>query len=120
VEDLSEEEYDKRVEEYLKIGRENSVFVCRDKKTNEVVSVIKFARAEWEDWEEIKKMSTEELKEHYISLSISMDYSVSVRDCEFEDLMAMELQRRGVKYEEVEPIIKRGIKNLHKALGEEI
>ena len=115
----SEEEWDKRAEEYLKIGREDSVLVCRDEKTKEVVSVIKFARAEMSDWEEIKKMTTEELKRRYISLSVCMEFSVSVRDCELEGLMSMELSRRAVKYEELEPHIKRGIEELGKFLGEE-
>jgi hypothetical protein len=106
---ITEEELDKKVRKYLKIGRGDSILVGRDKKTHKIVSVIKFARAEWEDWEEIKKMTTEKLKERYISLRVCMDFSVSVRDCEFEALMAMELDRRGVRYSEIKPLIDKGI-----------
>ena len=103
------EKLDEKVKEYLKIGRGDSILVGRDKKTHKIVSVIKFARAEWDDWEEIKKMTTEKLKERYIGLRICMDFSVSVRDCELEGLMAMELHRRGVKYDEIKQLIDKGI-----------
>jgi len=115
---MSEKEFDKRVEEYLKIGRESSAIALTDRKTGKVVNVIRFARATMDDWTEIKGLSTEELKRRYIGLCVCMEFSVSVRDCEFEGLMAMELSRRKVGYSEVKGRIKRGIKKAQAILGE--
>lgn len=115
---ISREELDKKVREYLKIGREDSGLVYRNKKTGKVVSVIRFARAEWCDWERVKKTSTEELVKQYINLRICMEFSVSVRDCEFEGLMAMELSRRDVEYDKIEPLIDKGISEAMEVFGE--
>lgn len=113
---MSNNEWDERARKYLEIGKENSVLVGRDKKTGKVVGVIKFARAEMSDWEEIKAISTEELIKRYVSLSTCMKYSVSVRDCELQGLMEMELSRRGVKYEDIEPRLKEAAKEAERLL----
>jgi len=103
---MNEKEWDNKVRKFLEIGKKDSVLIGKD-KTGKVVSVIKFARAEWEDWEEFKKMDIQELIEHYISLTLAMKYSVSVRDCELQCLMEMALEMKGVDWEKVEDKLKK-------------
>jgi len=53
-----------------------------------------FARLSWNDWEEIKQMSTEEIRSRLRGINYSLKHSVSVSDMELKTLLELELERR--------------------------
>jgi len=53
-----------------------------------------FARLSWNDWEEIKGMSTEEIRSRLKGINYSLKHSVSVSDMELEALLELELEKR--------------------------
>ena len=100
-------EVDEKIKEYLAFGKSHS----------HIRGGFFFARAEWEDWERIKTTPTHELKEQYIDLRIFINLCVSVRDCQMQDLLAVELKRRKVDFQELTMEIEKGIKAAEEIFG---
>jgi len=87
----NDKDYDEIAKEYIREGMRGSRFIL-EKGGKKVV--IQFARVTEEDWERVKKLSTEELKEMIRSYEEAIKYSVSVYDVQMLDLMYLELERR--------------------------
>lgn len=93
-------EVDEKIKAYLAFGKSHS----------HIGGGLFFARVEWSDWEEIKRTPTDELKKQYINLSVCLNFCFSVRDCQMQDLLAVELKRRKVDFQELTMEIEKGIK----------
>jgi len=91
----SDDGIDSRALGFIEVGKRYSRLVFFDKDGG-LQGGLQFARAEKEDWEEIKNLSTEELKRRFISYSASTEIDCSVKDRELIVLMHFELvERRG-------------------------
>jgi hypothetical protein len=53
-----------------------------------------FARLSWDDWEKIKQMPTQEIRNRLKGINYSLEHSVSVSDMELKTLLELELERR--------------------------
>jgi hypothetical protein len=75
------DEYDEAVKRLIQLGEETS---CGGL----------FARVSWEDWEEIKRMPTKELKHKLKEMEAYLKHTVSIIDLQYRDLLALELEKR--------------------------
>jgi hypothetical protein len=78
------DEYDETAKRLIQLGKETS---CGGL----------FARLSWEDWEEIKRMPTKELKRRLKEIEAYLKYAVGIIDLQYRDLLALELEKRQSK-----------------------
>lgn len=80
----------KKTDKLMKLFNEDSSFKLKNGKT------IQFARCNNEDVKRIEAMTNEELMDTYKSISIGLEYGVSLRDMEFLSLLEMEMTTRKI------------------------
>ena len=81
--------------------------------------IIRFARADEKDWQEIKQLSNEKLKRAYLESSFMNMESASLRDAQITNMMCFELDRRGIDITECDAEIDAEIAKINKENEEE-
>lgn len=86
-------EIEKYVKEMLEFGEEDAGIGVTQKG-----AVLRFSRANEDDWKEIKGMSDEELIKHFKGLEYMIDEAgFSIRDLQILDLCSLEIKRRNLE-----------------------
>ena len=67
--------------------------------------IIQFARANEEDLKDIQGLTTKDLILRHYSLTKVMEISFSLRDCELEILMMLEMEKRKVTEEQYKEVV---------------
>lgn len=67
--------------------------------------IIQFARANEEDLKDIQRLTTKDLILRHYSLTKVMEISFSLRDCELEILMMLEMEKRKVTEEQYKEVV---------------
>ena len=87
------DEIEKRVKEMLEFGEKDAGIGVTQKGT-----ILRFSRANMDDWEEIKGIDDEELINQFKGLEYLINEAgFSIRDLQLLDLCSLEIKRRGLE-----------------------